>query len=58
MTEPGDDQTYFSISDCDKNSLEQLMDDSQSIPNSPQFSTVLPINTSISYIATEFVICI
>ena len=32
--EPVDDQIYFSISDRDKNSSEQLTDDSQGIPDS------------------------
>ena len=57
MTEkPGGDQIYFSISD-NKNSSEeeQLTDDSQSIPNSLQVSTVSLKNISISHIATEFV---
>ena len=53
--EPGDDQTYFSISESDKNTSEQLMGDSQGIPDSSQVSAVPPINTSFSNISTEFV---
>ena len=45
-----DDQIYFSISDSDKNSLEQLMDNSQGIPNSSQVNEVPPINISILHI--------
>ena len=47
--EPVDDQIYFSISDTDKNSSEQLTDDSS------QINAVPPINTSILDISTEFV---
>ena len=47
--EPVDDQIYFSISDTDKNSPEQLTDDSS------QINAVPPINTSILDISTEFV---
>ena len=43
--EPVDDQIYFSISDRDKNSPEQLTDDSQGIPDSSQINAVPPINT-------------
>ena len=50
-----DDQIYFSISDKDKNSSEQLTDDSQSIPDFSQINAVPPINTSILDILTEFV---
>ena len=50
-----DDQIYFSISDTDKNSSEQLRDDSQGIPDSSQINAVPPINTSILDISTEFV---
>ena len=50
-----DDQIYFSISDRDKNSSEQLTDDSQGIPNSSQINAVPPINTSILDISNEFV---
>ena len=53
--EPGDDQTYFSISESDKNTSEQLMGDSQGTPDSSQVSAVPPINTSFSNISTEFV---
>ena len=51
--EPEEYQIYFSISDSDKNSSEQLTDDSQGIPDSSQVSTVPPINSS--HISTEFV---
>ena len=44
--EPVDDQTYFNISDTDKNSSEPLTDDSQGIPDSSQINAVPPINTS------------
>ena len=44
--EPVDDQTYFSISDTDKNSSEPLTDDSQGIPDSSQINVVPPTNTS------------
>ena len=53
--EPVDDQIYFSISDRDKNSSEQLTDDSQGIPDSIQINAVPPINTSILEISIEFV---
>ena len=53
--EPVDDQIYFSISDMDKNSSEQLTDDSQGVPVSSQINAVPPINTSILDISTEFV---
>ena len=53
--EPGDDQTYFSISESDKNTSEQLMGDSQGIPDSSQVSAVPPINASFSNISTEIV---
>ena len=53
--EPVDDQIYFSISDRDKNSSEQLTDDSQGIPDSSQINAVPPINISILNISTEFV---
>ena len=52
--EPVDDQIYFSISDMDKNSLEQLTDDSEGILDSCQINAVPPINTSILDISTEF----
>ena len=52
--EPVDEQIYFSISDMDKNSSEQLTDDSQCIPDSCQINAVPPINTSILDISTEF----
>ena len=45
--EPVDDQIYFRISDRDKNSSEQLRDDSQGISDSSQVNAVPPINTSI-----------
>ena len=38
-----------------KNSSEQLTDDSQGIPDSSQINAVPPINTSILDISTEFV---
>ena len=53
--EPVDDQIYFSISGTDKNSSEQLTDDSQGIPDCSQINAVPPINTSILDIPTEFV---
>ena len=53
--EPEDDQIYFSISDSDKNSSEQLTNDSQGIRDSSSINTVPPINTSILDISTEFV---
>ena len=53
--EPVDHQIYFSISDRDKNSPEQLTDGSQGIPDSSQVNAVPPINTSILGISTEFV---
>ena len=53
--EPIDDPQYFSISDRDKNLSEQLMDDSQGIPEPRQVNTVLPINTSILNILAEFI---
>ena len=53
--EPIDDPQYFSISDRDKNLSEQLMDDSQGIPESSQVNTVPPINTSILNILAEFI---
>ena len=53
--EPIDDQIYFSISDGDKNSSEQLTDDSQGIPDSSQVNAVPPINTSILVESIEFV---
>ena len=40
-----DDQIYFSISDTDKNSSEQLTDDSQGVPNSSQINAVPLTNT-------------
>ena len=57
MTEkPADDKIYFSISDSDKNSSEQLTNYSQDIPDSSQIRAVPPINTSSSRISTAFVI--
>ena len=53
--EPIDYQIYFSISDRDKNSSEQLTDDSQGIPDSSQINALPPISTSILVISTEFV---
>ena len=53
--EPIDHQIYFSISDRDKNSSEQLTDDSQGIPDSSQINALPPISTSILVISTEFV---
>ena len=50
-----DDQIYFGISDSDKNSSEQLTDDSEGIADSSQVHAVPPINTSILHISTEFV---
>ena len=50
-----DDQIYFSISDTDKNSSEQLTDDSQGVPNSSQINAVPLTNTSILDISIEFV---
>ena len=50
-----DDQIYFSISDSDKNSSEQLTDDSQGKLDSRQVNALPPINTSILHISTEFV---
>ena len=41
--------------DTDKNSTEQLTDDSQGIPDSTEINAVPPINTSILDISTEFV---
>ena len=41
--------------DKDKNSTEQLTDDSQGIPDSTEINAVPPINTSILDISTEFV---
>ena len=55
IEEPVDDQIYFSISDTDKNSSEQLTDDSHDIPYLSQINAVPPINTSILDISTEFV---
>ena len=52
--EPIDDQIYFSISERDKNSSEQLTDDSQGIRDSSQINVLPPINTSILDISTEF----
>ena len=46
--EPIDDQIYFSISNRDKNSSEQLTDDSQGIPNSNQINAIPPITYSIN----------
>ena len=45
--EPEDDQIYFSISDSDKNSSEQLTNDSGGIRDSSPMNAVRPINTSI-----------
>ena len=53
--EPVDDHIYFSISNMDKNSSEQLTDDSQGILNSSQINAVETIRTSILDISTEFV---
>ena len=53
--EPIDDPQYFSISDRDKNLSEQLIDDSQGIPETSQVNTVPPINTSILNILAEFI---
>ena len=47
-----DDQIYVSISDSDKNSSEQLTDDSKGIPDSSQVNAVPPVNTSILHILT------
>ena len=55
IEEPVDDQIYFSISDTDNSSSEQLTDDSHDIPYSGQINPVPPINTSILDISTEFV---
>ena len=44
---PVDDQIYFSISDRDNNSSEQLTDDSQGLPDSSHVNAVPQINTSI-----------
>ena len=55
IEEPVDDQIYFSISDTDNNSSEQLTDDLHDIPYSSQINAVPPINTSILDISTEFV---
>ena len=52
--EPVDGQIYFSISNRDKNSSEQLMDDLQGIPDSSRINVVPPINTSILDISTKF----
>ena len=41
--------------DKDKNSTEQLTDDSQGIPDSTEINAVPPINTSILDISAEFV---
>ena len=49
------DQIYFTISDSDKNSSEQLTDDSHGIPDSSQVSTVPRISASFSHISTNFV---
>ena len=43
------------ISDRDKNSSEQLTDDSQVIPDSSQIKAVPPINTSILDISSKSV---
>ena len=53
--ESEDDQIYFSISDSDKNSPEQLTNDSQGIRDSSPINVVPPMNTSILDISTEFV---
>ena len=53
--EPEDDQIYFSISDSDKNSSEQLTNDSRGMRDSSPINTVPPINTSVLDISTEFV---
>ena len=49
------DQIYSNISDSDKKLSEQLKDDSQDISDSSHVNKVLPINTSILHISTEFV---
>ena len=41
--------------DKDKNSTEQLTDDSQGIPDSTEINAIPPINTSILDISAEFV---
>ena len=46
---------HFSISDSDKNSWQQLKDDSQGTIHSSHVSSVPPINTRISHISAEFV---
>ena len=53
--EPVNDQIYFSISEREKNSSEQLTDDSQDTPDSSQIDVAPPINTFILDISTEFV---